>query len=240
MIGAGCHTAVGGRPAVLRLPLVALLWLVTALPGAAQEVITAESFFEAVSATYSGIVDYQADILITQGSVVMAGTLSYKHPNLLRIDFSEPEGQVIVSDGSLLTVYYPKLEVIFEQRLRNRGDGNVAGLASRQGLHFMQSNYAIAYLEEPDPVPLDPGSGELVVKIRLASRSTSEGFRQLEIAVAPGNLIRRITGTTVGFEEHRLDFLDVRTNQNIPDGRFDYDSPPSANVYRDFLFESEE
>jgi outer membrane lipoprotein-sorting protein len=44
----------------------------------------------------------------------------------------------------------------------------------------------------------------------------------------------------VGFEEHRLDFLNVRTNQNIPDARFDYDSPPSANVYRGFLFESED
>ena len=240
MIRAGCETAASRQPVALGVPLVALLWLAAALPGVAQEVITAESFFEAVSATYSGIFDYQADIVITQGNGVMEGTLSYKSPNLLRIDFSKPAGQVIVSDGSLLTVYYPKLEVIFEQHLRNRDDDNVAGLASRQGLHFLQSNYAIAYLEEPDPVPLDAGSGELVVKLKLTSRSTSEGFRQLEIAVSPGNLIRRITGITVGFEEHRLDFLNVRTNQNIPDGRFDYDSPPSANVYRGFLFESED
>ena len=233
--------AVSGRqPGPLRLPAVAVLWLAVALPGAAQQVVTAESFFEAVSATYSGIVDYQADVRITQGDVVMEGSLSYKRPNLLRIDFSKPEGQVIVSDGSLLTVYYPRLEVIFEQRLRNLGNDNVANLASRQGLHLLQSNYAIAYLEEPDPVPLDPGSGELVVKLRLTSRATSEGFRQLEIAVSPSNLIRRITGISVGFEEHRLDFFNVRTNQNIPDGRFVYDSPPSANVYRDFLFESEE
>ena len=222
------------------LPLAALLWLAVAVPGAAQPVVTAESFFEAVSATYGSIVDYQADIRITQGEVVMEGALSYKRPNLLRIDFTNPEGQVIVSDGSLLTVYYPRLEVIFEQRLRNRGSENVAGLASRQGLHFLQSNYAIAYLEGPDPVGLDPGSGELVVKLKLTSRATTEGFRQLEIAVSPGNLIRRITGISVGFEEHRLDFFNVRTNQNIPDGRFVYDSPPSANVYRDFLFESEE
>ena len=228
------------RSGPFRLPAVAVLWLAVAVPGAAQQVVTAESFFEAVAATYGGIVDYQADIRITQGEVVMEGALSYKRPNLLRIDFSNPEGQVIVSDGSLLTVYYPRLEVIFEQRLRNRGDDNVAGLASRQGLHYLRSNYAIAYLEEPDPVPLAPGSGERVVKLKLTSRATSEGFRQLEIAVSPGNLIRRITGISVGFEEHRMDFFNVRTNQNIPDERFVYDSPPFANVYRDFLFESEE
>ena len=228
------------RPRRCRLPAVILLWLAVAVPGAGQQVVTAESFFEAVSATYGGIVDYQADIRITQGDAVMEGALSYKRPNLMRIDFTNPEGQVIVSDGSLLTVYYPRLEVIFEQRLRSRGSDNVASLASRQGLHFLQSNYAIAYLEGPAPVVLDPGSSELVVKLKLNSRATTEGFRQLEIAVSAGNLIRRITGVSVGFEEHRLDFFNVRTNQNIPDGRFVYDSPPSANVYRDFLFESED
>ena len=160
--------------------------------------------------------DYEADIRISQGDTVMEGTLSYKQPNLLRIDFTEPEGQVIVSDGTLLTVYYPELEVIFEQTLRRRSDDTAAGLATRQGLHFLQSNYAIAYLVGPDPVSLDGLSGELVVKLNLTSRSTSEGFRQLEIAVAAGNLIRRITGITVGFEEHRFDFFNVRTNQNIP------------------------
>lgn len=215
---------------------MAALWL-AALPVTSQQVVTAESFFETVSATYRGIVDYQAEIRITQGDGVMEGTLSYKSPNLLRIDFSQPAGQVIVSDGARLTVYYPALDVVFEQALRGRG--SVAGLASRQGLHYLQSNYAIAYLEEPAPVALEPGSNERVVKLRLTSRATSEGFRQLEIAVSPSNLIRRITGVTVGFQEHRLDFLAIRTNQNIPDGRFNYEPPPSANIYRDFLFESE-
>lgn len=230
------------------LAVTAALWL-AALPAAAQQVaqpvagtappvITAESFFATVSTVYSGIVDYQADVRITQGDGVMVGTLSYKQPNRLRIDFSQPSGQVIVSDGALLTVYYPRLQVVFEQRLRNRS--NVAGLASRQGLHFLQANYAIAYLEGPAAVPLDPGSGELVVKLKLTSRSASEGFRQLEIAVSPSNLIRRITAVTVGFREHRLDFRNIRTNQNIPDGRFDYEAPPWANIYRDFLFESED
>ena len=90
----------------------------------------------------------------------MEGALSYKRPNLLRIDFTNPAGQVIVSDGSVLTVYYPRLEVIFEQKLCGIvATTNVAGLASRQGLDFLQSNYAIAYLEGPDPVAAGRGLG---------------------------------------------------------------------------------
>ena len=235
------------RSACRRRPVLAfrvwpalLVGNLAAVSAGAQPVITAESFFSQVAATYRGIDDYEADIRITQRTGTMTGRLSYKRPNLLRIDFSEPAGQVIVSDGSVLTIYYPALDVIFEQRLSDRGDEAAVGLASRQGLDYLQNNYAIAYLEGPDPVPLDEGSSELVVKLNLTSRSAVEGFRQLEIAVSAGNLIRRISGITVGLEEHRFDFLGVRTNQEIPAQRFVYVSPASANVYRDFLFDSQD
>ena len=217
-----------------------LIGLLAAVSSATQPVITAESFFAQVAATYHGIDDYEADIRITQRTGTMAGRLSYKRPNLLRIDFTDPAGQVIVSDGSVLTIYYPALDVIFEQKLGGRGDDSGVGLASRQGLDYLQNNYAIAYLEGPDPVALDEGSSELAVKLNLTSRSATEGFRQLEIAVAASNLIRRISGITVGLEQHRFDFLGVRTNQSIPEQRFVYESPASANVYRDFLFDSED
>lgn len=229
------------EPAVHHRGLAAvLIGLLAALPAFAQQVITAESFFSQVSATYSGIDDYEADIRISHSGRTMEGRLSYKRPNLLRIDFTRPEGQVIVSDGAVLTIYYPALDVIFEQALGGRGGDAAVGLASRQGLHFLQNNYAISYLEEPDPVPLQEGSSEMVVKLKLTSRSATEGFRRLDIAVSASNLIRRITGITVGLEEHRFDFFRVRTNQNIPDQRFVYESPASANVYRDFLFDSED
>ena len=217
-----------------------LIGLLAAVSSATQPVITAESFFAQVAATYHGIDDYEADIRITQRTGTMAGRLSYKRPNLLRIDFTDPAGQVIVSDGSVLTIYYPALDVIFEQKLGGRGDDSAVGLASRQGLDYLQNNYAIAYLEGPDPVALDEGSSELAVKLNLTSRSATEGFRQLEIAVSASNLIRRISGITVGLEQHRFDFLGVRTNQSIPEQRFVYESPASANVYRDFLFDSED
>ena len=243
---AGCRRRAARRQ---RLFLPRCLWPTLAIGilagavAAAQPVITAESFFTQVAATYRGIDDYEADIRIAQRSGSMTGRLSYKRPNLLRIDFTDPAGQVIVSDGSVLTIYYPALDVIFEQKLSARGergdDGGVS-LASRQGLDYLRNNYSIAYVEGPDPVPLDEGSSEMVVKLNLNSRSATEGFRQLEIAVSAGNLIRRITGITVGLEEHRFDFLGVRTNQEIPEQRFGYISPASANVYRDFLFDSED
>jgi outer membrane lipoprotein-sorting protein len=218
------------------------LFLLLCIPGVltAQEILTAENYFDEVSARYGKIQDYTATISITQGETVMTGTLYYKNPNLLRIDFTDPEEQVLVTNGEELTIYIPKYEVILVQKLRRRSQAALANMASEQGLHLLKKNYGVAYLSGPNYVPLEEGSEEMVRKLKLESRSTAEGFRQIVLAVGKTGLIRRITGVTIGYEEFVLDLTDIIVNQNILDTRFEYDSPPYANVYKDFLFEAEE
>jgi outer membrane lipoprotein-sorting protein len=216
--------------------------LILYVPGlvSAQEIQTAENYFDEVSARYGKIQDYTAIISITQGETVMSGTLYYKNPNLLRIDFTEPEDQVLVTNGSELTIYIPRYEVILVQKLRRRSQAALANMASEQGLNLLKKNYGVAYLSGPEFLPLEEGSDEQVRKLKLESGSTAEGFRQIVLAIGRTGLIRRITGVTIGYEEFMLDLTDIVVNQNIPDTRFEYDSPPYANVYNDFLFEAED
>ena len=229
---------------VLKKPIrwyqILILFLLATPAILAQEIQTAENYFDEVSARYGKIQDYSANISITQGELVMSGKLYYKSPNLLRIDFTDPEEQVLVTDGELLTIYIPKYEVILEQKLKRRSQAALASMASEQGLNLLKKNYGVAYLTGPEFVPLEDGSPEMVRKLKLTSRSNAEGFRQIVIAVGRNGLIRRITGVTLNYEEFVFDLTDIGINQNIPDMRFQYDSPPYANVYQNFLFEAEE
>ena len=220
--------------------IIVILILSTCGLLSAQEILTAENYFDEVSARYGKIQDYTASISITQGETVMAGVLYYKNPNLLRIDFTDPEDQVLVTNGLELTIYIPKYEVILVQRLRRRSQAALASMASEQGLNLLKKNYGVAYLSGPQFIPLEEGSQEQVRKLKLESRSTAEGFRQIVLAIGRTGLIRRITGVTIGYEEFMLDLTDIVVNQNIPDTRLEYDSPPYANVYNDFLFEAED
>ena len=219
-----------------------VLILILGIPGigTAQEILTAENYLDEISARYGKIQDYSATISITQGETIMTGKMYYKNPNLLRIDFTEPEDQVLVTNGVELTIYIPKFEVILVQKLKRRSQAALANMASEQGLHLLTKNYGVAYLSGPNFVPLEDGSEEMVRELKLESRSTAEGFRQIVLAIGRTGLIRRITGVTIGYEEFVLDLTDIIVNQNIPDTRFEYDSPPYANVYSDFLFEAEE
>jgi outer membrane lipoprotein-sorting protein len=227
---------------VYKLNAVLLLFFLTGLGiwrSAAQEIVTAERFLESVSERYGGIRDYEARIAIRSGNTDMYGTVSHLAPSFLRIDFTTPAEQVIVFDGELLTVYLPEYRAVLNQVVSagRRPGASGASLASAQGLTLLRRNYVPAFLTGPDPVPLEEGSGEMVVKLRLTRRSISEGFREIILSVDPATrLIRRIEGRTIADSLVRFDFLQIQTNQGIPEGRFLYDSPASANLYNNFLF----
>jgi outer membrane lipoprotein-sorting protein len=110
-------------------------------------------------------------------------------------------------------------------------------MATPQGLSLLRRNYVASFVSSPDPVRLDENSNEEVIKLRLARRSISEGFREIILSISPvSKLIRRIEGRTIADVQVRFDFTNIRTNVGIPELRFIYDSPASAYMYNNFLF----
>jgi len=218
--------------------LVAALLIVPAFSLWSQE--TAEKYFASVSEQHGDVTDYKAYITITKGNDVQSGTLYYKTPNLLRIDFDEPEEQVLVVNNEQLELYIPKFRVSFKQALKKHNSATLASMASSQGLQLLQRNYRIAYLVGYEPVPLEEGSPEMVVKLRLTWMSQTEGFRELEMSInAADKSIRRIIGVSGSFETIQFDFEDIDTLTKIPDARFQYESPSEGNEIENFLFEPE-
>ncbi|MCL2007107.1 MAG: outer-membrane lipoprotein carrier protein LolA [Treponema sp.] len=206
----------------------------------AQEIITAERYLEIVSEHYANIRDYEAQVIIRSGTAPeMAGNLSYLDPFFMRIDFTNPAEQVMVFNGETLTIYLPDLRATLNQtvpparRLSTVG----ASMASAQGLQLLRRGYVAAFLVGPEPVPLDERDREPVIKLRLTRRLSSEGFREIILSINPQTqIIRRIEGRTIADALVRFDFLNVRTNVGIPEQRFAYNPPPTANLYNNFLF----
>ena len=221
-----------------RIAMVSLLLLTAGLYTlAAQE--TAERFFDGISEYYGSITDYEGDLIISRGDLVQRARISYKTPNMLRLDFTDPEGQVMVVNNEKLELYLPDYRVSFVQPIGNHSDSSLANMANSQGLTLMKANYSIGYVSGPAPVPLEEGALEVVTKLKLNWRSTSEGFRELTLSIGENNLIRRIEGLTTGMETVVFDFVNLEINKGIPDARFDYKSPPEGNTIENFLFEPE-
>jgi outer membrane lipoprotein-sorting protein len=213
-----------------------LFWGVAVMPLLAQSIVTADAYLERVSNHYASFHDYEAHIVMNTGGTEMTGTVSHLAPAFMRIDFSSPAEQVIVFNGEQLTIYLPDLRAILNQDVGSSTGGGM-NLATGQGLSMMRRNYMSAYVTGPDPVPLDTGSRERTVNLKLTGRYGGQGFRELVLSIDPSTLlIRRIVATQLAGGVIQFDFTNVKTNQGIPEQRFIYDSPASANVYNNFLF----
>jgi outer membrane lipoprotein-sorting protein len=224
---------------LLPKPLISIFFLLifnfSLLHG--QEIITAGRYMEMVSETYSAVKDYEANIAIRSGGNDMTGHVSHLSPSFLRIDFTRPADQVIVFNGELLTIYLPEFRAVLNQTVSQNRRSTNPSMASAQGLSLLRRNYVPSFVTGPNPEPLDSNSQERVVKLRLTRNSVSEGFREIILSINPDTkLIRRIEGRTISEGEVRFDFTNIRINQGIPEQRFIYDSPASANMYNNFLF----
>ena len=222
--------------------MIVLLFLGAAVFSAsAQEIVTAERYLEIVSEKYGAIRDYEALVNIRSGNTDMTGHLSFLNPFFLRIDFSRPSEQVLVFNGELLSIYIPELRAVLNQSVtparRTSSPVGGASMASAQGLQLLKRGYVPAFVTGPEPAPLDERDRDPVVKLRLTRRIASEGFREIILSVAPETfLIRRIEGRSLADALVRFDFINIKTNLGIPEQRFIYDSPASANLYNNFLF----
>ncbi len=218
-----------------------LFFLCAVFSISAQEIITADRYLRSVGENYTGVADYEARISIRSGNTDMHGVISFRNPSLLRIDFIEPANQVISFNGDTLTVYLPSpVNATLSQSVKGSSAGG-ASIATPQGLVLLTRNYNAAFVTGPDPEPIEEGSEEMVVKLRLTRRSVNEGFREIILDISPDTkLIRRIEGRTLTNNIVRMDFTGIMLNQGIPEQRFVYDSPSSANMYYNFLFNESE
>lgn len=215
----------------------AIVFLLFSSAVFAQGITTASAYFKTVSEYYATLKDYEADFDIRADKRDMVGKVSYKKPDLLRMDFTSPADQVIVFNGDMLTVYLPEEAAVLQQSVKSEGSGNAANLNTAQGLSLLSRYYVVAYEVGQEPVLLEEGSSERVVKLILSRRNSSEAFRYIKLAInAETKLIRRVEAATSHGETFVFNFTGYKINSDISDQRFIYDPPSSANNYNNFLF----
>lgn len=199
-----------------------------------QSITTASAYFKTVSDYYSTINDYEVEIDILCGKKEMHGKVSYKRPDLMRIDFSKPEEQVIVFNGNKLTIYLPENSAVLEQEI----PAESSKMNSASGLSLMTRYYVVSYEIGQEPVPLDEGSSEQVIKLVLTRRSVAEAFRTIKLAISVDTkLIRRVEAIPAkGDDTFVFNFTDYVINEGISAQRFIYDPPSSANNYNNFMY----
>lgn len=199
--------------------------------------VTAIDYFSEISAYYTTVVDMTAKITITRGESEEIGSLSYKSPNNLKIEFSQPNGVVFNTNNDELLLWVPQHSVTFSQELRSLSDNQIAAMVSADGLQMLSQNYAIAYMDSPESQRVEDISEQCIV-LRLTWRTTNAGYKEIILYIGEtSKQIKKIVGITTQHERIEFLFENIAVNEGVPLARFDYEPPPRGNSIENFLFE---
>ncbi|MCL7970688.1 MAG: outer membrane lipoprotein carrier protein LolA [marine benthic group bacterium] len=156
-----------------------------------------------------------------------AGTWYQKGAGRFKMDFSDPEGDVIVADGRHLWLYYPSTHP--GQVIRSAIDANVtgAGMVDLQGRIFEEADTGYeATLQGSEDV-----KGNATWRIALIPTDESP-YRSVRVWVDQESYLVRRFEIVEENETIRTVILDrLRPNEAIADSVFEFVPPEGADVF---------
>ena len=199
--------------------------------GAASDAESQETVEDVLRATgrrYEGVRSLRADFRQELTNVLIgrttrsAGTLYQRQPDRFAMKFSDPAGDIIVSDGEYFWVYYPSSDP--RQVIRSSA-GGAGGLDLRA--QFVG-----------DPVRRFEATSQGREEVRgrdthvltLTPRQAA-GYRRLKVWIdAEDQLVRRFELTEDNGNVRRFELTDLRINPTLPDDVFRFEPPAGAVV----------
>ena len=195
-------------------------------------IVTVNDVKQLMSDTFEIVEDYIADIEWVNGNAAYKGTISYKKANKLLIEFEEPEGQIISTDGVFLYIYIPYLKVVIQQSLGEDTESTLLATTSEAGLTKLFDEYSFAYY---DSSSLQPFSDTMAFHLKLEQKRPKVGFRQMDMWVSRNGNILQSNGKSPNGFDVSLTFTNILINTELPDYIFEFEVPTDAQIIRNII-----
>lgn len=180
--------------------------------------------------TYANVRTMQADFTMrTQNpllrtAVTSRGTLYQQSPDRIALRFTDPEGDVIVGDGSYFWIYYPSTDA--RQVIRSQADAGGAGGVDLQAQFLGDPVQRFEHtLHGTETV-----RGRETHVLTLVPREPL-GYARLRVWIdAQDRLVRRFEITEHNGAVRLMDLENLRTNADIASDVFRFTPPAAARV----------
>lgn len=156
------------------------------------------------------------------------GTWYQRKPSRFRMDFADPEGDLIVADGRHLWLYYPSTHPGQVIRTQLDGRGRGAAMVDLQGRIFelARTRYDVRYTGR------DTLSGAAVHRVELSPTTEQADYRRVGVWLDAGNLlVRRLVFEDRGQTVRTVTLDDIRTGVSLADSLFHFRIPDAAEVF---------
>ncbi|MBN1497977.1 MAG: outer membrane lipoprotein carrier protein LolA [Spirochaetes bacterium] len=200
---------------------------------------TVSDVVDDIKKNFGSIDSYQANFSILtekNGKTTrQTGTIKYKANNRLSIEFSQPYGQKIVSNGKTMWIYIPSMNVVAEQDLDPESGIFTAG--TRNGLNWLFSKYHYRFASKEQPEVQNDGTKRYT--LILKQKESRSGYRKMKLWANERYFIVRAQGETSTGKKVDITFTDLKTNISMPNGIFKMDIPSQARVIKNPMISEE-
>jgi outer membrane lipoprotein-sorting protein len=196
----------------------------------AEQTDSAGRILGQAAARYGELGSQQADFTMSYENPLLhsrttgAGVLYQKRPDRLLLRFTEPEGDVILSDGRWFWIYYPSLDPA--QVLRSAASAVASSGVDLQAQFLGDPTRRFAYtLDGRETV-----GGRAAWLLTLEPRER-QGYKQLRVWIDQRDyLARRFEITEDNGSIRRFELRNLRLEPALADGLFRFDVPAGARV----------
>ena len=227
---------VAPRPVAHGVLFALLATIVTATPGATQDVIRPpiDQLVQELQTRYDAVLDFSATFEhrysggVISASIVEHGTVQIKKPGKMRWSYDTADEKLFVSDGETFYAYFPldRQVIVAAIPSTDRASTPTMFLAGKGNL---AEDFTASYESTTDA----PGSWV----IRLTPESETADYEWLTLTVDRTSL--RITGLSTADHfggRSTYYFADLQENQDLSDTLFDFTIPDNTDVITDDSF----
>jgi outer membrane lipoprotein carrier protein len=198
-----------------------------AAPAAGEQTASTDAILRATARTYEGVRSIQADFQQELRNPLLGqttrsrGTLYQRQPDRFLMQFSDPDGDVIVSDGQYFWIYYPSVDA----RQVIRAPRGPQGM----DMHSQFIGDPVSRFQATYHGRESVGGREAHV-LTLVPREPL-GYRSLKAWVdTRDHLVRRFELTEETGNVRRFELSNVQVNPTLPDRLFQFTPPAGAQV----------
>ena len=177
-------------------------------------------------------ITFTRTIFLLDEEEVAEGTLRYKTPRKLRLEFEPPKDEIDVSDGKHFWVYKPGEKQVEKYRLAE-GDTtelNFFEFGYEGSIEKARKNYDISLVTDADTEAEDEG----IYVLRLVPRPSMQTPQYNEIMLWVDDSIwlpvRMDLSESDGEVINRIEFWEIKINETIDDDIFQFEVPPGVEV----------
>jgi outer membrane lipoprotein carrier protein len=206
---------------------LALVWLCITSVSSSAQIPDLDFLLDKIQQTYESTnaltarFDQTATLTSLNRQQLSSGRVYIEKPYSIRWEYTQPDAQTILYDGTTLRIYTPKRHQLLQSMVDEHNRTNVA-LLFLAGVGKLREAFEVTSLSSPEPQ---------FAHLLLMPRSSQAGFSELHIAVNVQNYFveKLLIHDSIGnLTEIRLSSLE--TPAVLPDKTFELVLPPGTEI----------